>query len=156
MIKAVPRYDSNMAKFSTYMYPNIDGALKRFVNYTDRVIKIPHQKHLKEKTKEKAENAKFILSLDKEIDSSKNSSSNETFTLLDILPDETNMEEYSVNRMAIVDAIKSLDWKEKLVIIYRYYFDLNQTTIGRMIGVSQVHCHRLEKKALNKMKTKLS
>lgn len=153
MIKAVRNYDPNIAKITTYMYPNIDGALKRFVNYTDRIIKIPHQKHLKKATQDKAANAKTVFSLDKELVS--NNSNYESYTLLDIIPDNYNMENETINRISINGAIKSLEWKEKLVIIYRYYYDLNQTIIGKMMGISQVHAHRLERKALNKMKSKL-
>lgn len=149
MIKAIPRFNPDIAKFSTYMYPTIDGHLKRFVGYKNKIVPIPHQKHLKEETKQKAENIKNIISLDKKI---YNNSSFEEFTLMDIIPDEENMEDSIINKLSIIHAIKELNWREKIVIIYRFYFDLNQTVIGNMMGISQVHVHRIEKKALNKMK----
>lgn len=151
MMKATPKYNPEHAKFSTYMYPTIDGHLKRFVGYRDRIIPIPHQKHLKPETQARAENAKSIFSLDKEVQHNRGNSG-DTVTLMDILPNEVEIESKIVNRLVISDAIKSLTWREKVVITYRYYFDLNQTHIGQLMLLSQVHCHRLEKKALKNMR----
>jgi RNA polymerase sigma factor (sigma-70 family) len=158
MCNAIKRYDPEKAKFTTYMHPTIDGHLKRFVGYRDRIIPIPHQKHLKQETQDKAVNAKIIYSLDMEISGHMKSQPGAYITLLDMVPDEKNMdlESNTVNRLCISDAIKSLEWKEKLVIIYRYYFDLNQATIGRLMWLSQVHVHRIERKALKNMKLVLT
>lgn len=153
MIKAVSRFDPSRAKFSTYMYPTLDGHLKRFVGYRDRLIPIPHQKHLKQETQDKAANARTIYSLDKTI---KISDNDNDYTLLDILPDNVNLEKNIVDKLCLNDAIKSLEWREKLVIIYRYYFDLNQMHIAKLMWLSQVHVHRIEKKALKNMKTFLT
>lgn len=154
MINAIPRFDPTKAKFSTYMYPTLDGHLKRFVGYRDRLIPIPHQKHLKQETQDKANNAKNVYSLDKSIKTGK--STGEEFNLLDIVPDTENLESSAVNRLCLNDAIYSLEWREKLVIIYRYYFDLNQMHIGKLMHMSQVHVHRLEKKALKNMRNFLT
>lgn len=154
LINAIPNYNPEMAKLSTYIYPNIDGHLKRLVGYKDRIIPIPHQKHLKQETQEKAQKAKTVYSLDKKISNSYNDNSEE-FTLMDVIPDNLNLENSVVNRLSIIDAIKKLNWQERLVITYRFYFDLNQTTIGLLMGISQVHAHRLEKKALKNIKAYL-
>jgi RNA polymerase sigma factor (sigma-70 family) len=149
MINAMPKYDPTKAKLTTYMFPTINGHLIRFCQYRDKIIPIPHQKYLKQVTKDKADLAKFILSLDKkyaDIDGA------EECTLLNILPGEDSFEELTVNKICITDAIKQLEWKERLVITYRYYFDLNQTMIGTLMGISQVHVHRLEKRALGYIK----
>jgi RNA polymerase sporulation-specific sigma factor len=153
MVKAIPKYDSDKAKLSTYLYPTIDGRLKYFSQYQDRLIPIPHQKHLKEETIAKADNAKFVLSLDLEY-KKKDNSFNEPYTLMNVIPDNkiVDIEEETINRITIIDAIKSLEWREKIVIVYRFYFDLNQTYIGELMGISQVHVHRLQQKAQDKIK----
>lgn len=152
MIKAIPKYDSEKAKFSTYMYPTIDGHLKRFARYQDRIIPIPHQKHLKEETMIKADIAKFVLSLDLKYS---NSDGDDNYTLVNLLPSEVNVEYEASNNLDLDDAIKSLEWREKIIIIYRFYFDLNQTFIGKLLGISQAHTHRCEKKALDKIRRHL-
>ena len=146
MCKAMTTYDSEKAKLTTYMFPTINGHLKRYTHYKDRIIPIPHQKHLKLETQQKRENAKNILSLDKKYANENNS------TLMNIIPDESNIEEQTVNKIILTEAIKQLEWKEKIVIIYRFYFDLSQTMIGEIMLMSQVHVHRLEKRALEKIK----
>lgn len=150
MINAIHKYNPTKSKFTTYMWPTIDGHLKRYVYYLDRAISLPHQKHLKEETQEMARRAKIVYSLDKKI--YPNGNTEDEFTLLDLLPDESVVDEYCINKIVISDAVKSLNWREKIVIIYRFYFDLNQSDIGKLMGFSQVHVHRIEKKALNKLK----
>lgn len=153
MSKAMPKYDADKAKLTTYMYPTIDGHLKRFVRYKDRLVPIPHQKHLKEETKAKAEKAKFILSLDKKYSDNEDQ---ENCTLMNILPSNSNVAQEVVDKISVTDAVKNLEWREKIVIIYRFYFDLNQTYIGKLMSISQVHVHRLEKRALKNMRRFLS
>lgn len=153
MAKAIPNYNAEKGKITTYMWPTIDGHLKRYVRYQDRLIPIPHQKHLKIETIAKAEQAKNVYSLDLEYKG--NANDREPYTLLHVIPDKKTekMDDKIVNKIVLIDGIKSeLDWREKVVIIYRFYFDLNQTMIGRMMGISQVHAHRIEKRALSKLK----
>lgn len=153
MAKALPNYDSEKAKLTTYMYPTIDGHLKYYSRYKDRLIPIPHQKHLKKVTMIKAEQAKTVLSLDKEY----RSPISESFSLINIIPDnkiQETSEEVS-NKIILNKAIKSLEWKEKIVICYRFYFDLNQTFIGKIMGISQPHVHRIETRALQNIKAYL-
>jgi RNA polymerase sporulation-specific sigma factor len=153
MAKAIPNYDPKKGKITTYMWPTIDGHLKRYALYQDRLIPIPHQKHLKQKTLNKAKQAKNIFSLDLEY---KNSNSDkEPYTLMHIIPDKKmdDIDDKIVNKIVLSEAIKkTLDWREKVIIIYRFYFDLHQTDIGKLMGISQVHCHRIEKRALAKIK----
>lgn len=152
MLKAIPNYNVDKGKFSTYMWPTLDGHLKRYVYYQNRLIPIPHQKHLKPETIAKAETAKNVFSLDLKYNSS---GSEEPYTLLHVIPDkkEDNMDNKLVDKIVVTDAIRSeLNWKERIVIIYRYYFDLSQTKIGELMAMSQVHVHRTEKRALAKIK----
>jgi RNA polymerase sporulation-specific sigma factor len=153
MTKAIPKWDPEKGKLTTYLYPTIDGHLKRYAYYQDRLIPIPHQNHLKKETMAKAEIAKNVYSLDLKY---KGNSGEENFTLLHILPDKKteDTDTLSTDKLVILDAVSStLDWRERLIIAYRFYFDLDQTFIGKLMGISQVHCHRLEKRALAKIKT---
>lgn len=154
MAKAIPNYNPEKGKITTYMWPTIDGHLKRYALYQDRLIPIPHQKHLKQETMDKAEQVKNVYSLDLEYKGN-SSQDKEPYTLLHVIPDKKteNMDQKIVDKIVLIDGIKTqLDWREKIIIIYRFYFDLNQTVIGKMMGISQVHAHRIEKRALTKLK----
>jgi RNA polymerase sigma-B factor len=154
MAKALPKYDPEKGKITTYLFPTLDGHLKRYVRYQDRLIPIPHQKHLKQETMAKAEQAKNVYSLDLEYKGSGNQDK-EPYTLMHVIPDKKTeeMDEKIINKIVLIDGIKTqLDWREKVIITYRFYFDLDQTQIGKLMGISQVHTHRIISKALVKLK----
>jgi RNA polymerase sigma factor (sigma-70 family) len=72
-----------------------------------------------------------------------------------VIPDKKteDMENNIVNKIVLHDAIRTqLNWREKIIVIYRFYFDLDQTTIGNLVGISQVHCHRMLDKSLSKIR----
>lgn len=157
MMKAIPNYNPEKGKITTYMWPTIDGHLKRYALYQDRLIPIPHQKHLKQETMDKAEKVKNIFSLDLEYKN--NNSDREPYTLMNVIPDKKteDMENKIVNKLVLIEGIKTqLNWREKIIIIYRFYFDIDQTMIGHLMGVSQVHAHRIINKALGKLKVYLT
>jgi RNA polymerase sigma factor (sigma-70 family) len=153
MAKAIPNYNEDKGKITTYMCPTLAGHLKRYVHYQDRLIPIPHQKHLKKETMDKAEQAKNVYSLDLEY--TNGSQDKEPYTLMHVIPDKKteDMENNIVNKIVLHDAIRTqLNWREKIIVIYRFYFDLDQTTIGNLVGISQVHCHRMLDKSLSKIR----
>src|SRR5690606_37058186 len=115
MVKAIQNYNEDKAKLSTYLYPTIDGHLKRFARYQDRLIPIPHQKHLKKETLAKAEQAKFVLSLDLKYS---NEEGDDSYTLMNVIPEKTEIEGEVINRLTVIDAIYSLEWREKIIIAY--------------------------------------
>lgn len=61
-----------------------------------------------------------------------------------------------VNDMMVDKAVKVLDEKEKEVIILRYYKEMTQTQIAKILKTSQVQISRIEKKALKKMHDKIA
>ncbi|AMB18751.1 RNA polymerase sigma factor [Bacillus phage Eldridge] len=56
-----------------------------------------------------------------------------------------------VNNEALIQALRVLDKQERQVINFRYFDLLNQTDTGKMMGVSQMHVSRLERRALDKL-----
>ncbi|AIW03562.1 RNA polymerase sigma factor [Bacillus phage Moonbeam] len=48
-------------------------------------------------------------------------------------------------------SLRALSDQERQVITYRYFDLLNQTETGKLLGVSQMHISRLEKRALDKL-----
>ena len=60
-----------------------------------------------------------------------------------------------VNKIALREAISSLDSKGKQIIMLRYFKDKTQIQVAKMLGISQVQVSRIEKKVLKIMKEKL-
>ena len=63
------------------------------------------------------------------------------------------MEEGILERMALREALKNLTERERLVIELRYFHSLTQQKVAGVIGVSQVQVSRIEKKALERLRT---
>ena len=74
------------------------------------------------------------------------------FTLEDVLT-EGSMEEILVVRIALKEAIRMLPERERSVIGLRYYRGLTQDKTAKILGVSQVQISRIEKKALQLLRT---
>ena len=63
------------------------------------------------------------------------------------------MEEKLLEKLALREALRHLGEKERLVIQLRYYHSLTQQRVAELIGVSQVQVSRIEKKALERLRT---
>ena len=70
----------------------------------------------------------------------------------------TDIDEQSLinNKIAVTQLINNLEEREKQVILLRYYRGKTQTEISKIMGTSQVQISRIEKKALDIMKRKLT
>lgn len=70
----------------------------------------------------------------------------------------TNVDEQTLvtNKIAITQLIEHLEEKEKQVILLRYYRSKTQTETAEILGTSQVQISRIEKRALQTMKRKLT
>lgn len=66
---------------------------------------------------------------------------------------ETDLEKEKVlDRMLIHQLIRNLDTRERQLIEYRYFQEMTQTEVAKMLGISQVQVSRLEKKILMRMR----
>lgn len=70
----------------------------------------------------------------------------------------SNIDEQNLitNKIAISQLLENLKQDEKEVILLRYFKEKTQVEIARIIGTSQVQVSRIEKKALENMKRKLT
>lgn len=179
IIKAYNNYDENSnAKFSTYAFIYIKGEMLNFLKM-DRAIKV-NSDYLKlykayEKSKEfltqklgrvpslseislfmKVEEkvledayiaCEFVSSLDKEIN-------NDEANMYEIVG-EIKEENYEVKIM-INDALNSLSHEERELMKLRYYKDYTQSEVAKYLNMSQVQVSRMEKKAKEKVRTKIA
>jgi len=79
----------------------------------------------------------------------------DSLTIMDKLSDGFSVENLN-NKLALREMIKTLNTREKQIIIMRYYLDKTQSEIAKELGVSQVQISRIENKVLSEMKDKLS
>ena len=60
-----------------------------------------------------------------------------------------------VDKITIWEMIKKLSWRDREIINLRYFKDKTQTQVAKILGISQVHVSRIEKKILNEFRSKL-
>ncbi len=182
-IKAVKNFDTSFnVKFSTYVVPMIIGEIKRFMR-DDGTIKVSRSikstnvqinRYIESYMKEKGDKpsieqiAKHFEMDSQEIvfimDSARmpislytpfEDGENKSLLLIDRYAQDNSGEEMFEN-IALKDALKNLEERDKMIILMRYFRDKTQSEIAKELNISQVQVSRLEMKILNKMREKLS
>ena len=176
-LKAIDGFDlSYGTQFSTYAVPKIAGEIRRFLR-DDGAVKV--SRSVKERAAAiKMARARLTAQWSREptlselaealdltveeiaaaetataaTESIQRESGEEGFTLEHILTDGF-MEEQLIERIALKEAIGKLPDREKTVIGLRYYRGLTQEKTAKILGVSQVQVSRIEKKALQALRT---
>ncbi|MBE6139934.1 MAG: sigma-70 family RNA polymerase sigma factor [Firmicutes bacterium] len=173
IIKAYTKYQKNgETKFSTYAFKYIFGEmyklacnkeiklsadilkLYKLIEKTRYILaqkigKIPSNEQLAiylemdiQKIDQAVNSACYIMSIDEELDEQK--SFHETISL------EENVSQD--DKILLKDSLEILNDVEKDIIKLRYFADLTQSEIAKMLGLSQVKVSRYEKRSLAKMK----
>ncbi len=92
------------------------------------------------------------LSVDRQRDANSDGS---TVSLLDILGEgESGFEEIHL-KMLIDKLLTSLTDREQKILHYTYFDSLSQNETGEILGISQMHVSRLQRRALRKMRAAL-
>lgn len=176
-LKAVDGFDINFGtQFSTYAVPKISGEIRRFMRDDGTVkvsrcikeraasIKAARQKltilynreptlsELSEEMSLSVEEIAVAETATSATESIHKENGDGGFTLEDILTDGA-MEEELVERIALKEAVRKLPQREQMVIILRYYRGLTQDSSSKILGVSQVQVSRIEKKALQLLRS---
>lgn len=183
LVKAINNFDLTYnVKFSTYAVPMIIGEIKRFLR-DDGMIKVSRNvKSLarkvyfyKEVLTKKLKRSPTIEELAEYADVDKEEilfaieSSNSLQYLYDTIHQDDGapvllidkLSEKSVDdgnlieRIALKEALSSLDNKARQIILLRYFKDKTQVQVAKMLGINQVQVSRIEKKVLAEMRKKL-
>lgn len=77
-------------------------------------------------------------------------------SLIDKISTGKNEEEIITNKIVIKQLLKELDERDREIILLRFFKEKTQTEVARILGISQVQVSRIERKVLDKMKTKLT
>ncbi len=83
------------------------------------------------------------------------SGSGETLYVMDQVRDNNNHDEVWLESIAISEAMKKLNERERTIINKRYYSGKTQIEIAADMGISQAQVSRLEKTALGKIRKEL-
>ena len=176
-LKAVEGFDTAYGtQFSTYAVPKIAGEIRRFLR-DDGAIKVSRSikeraaaiKKARERLTGELGREPTVSELSQALDLSaeeiasaetatsaaesiQRQTGEEGFSLEDVLCTD-GMEEQLLERMTLQEALKHLGEKERMVIQLRYYHSLTQQRVSEIIGVSQVQVSRIEKKALQQLRT---
>lgn len=180
-MKAIQKFDTNFeVRLSTYAVPYILGEIRRYTQ-TEGPIKISRsikellykisevQKEYLKKGKEigieeiakevRVSKDEVIVALESKtpINSIYENESNDEdgVSLIDKLSTGIDEQNLITNKIALTELIKKLNENERQVIMLRYFRGKTQTEVARIIGVNQVQVSRIERRVLEKMKSKL-
>ena len=181
LIKAIDNFNTNYnLQFSTYAVPMIIGEIKRYLR-DNTMVRISRQikdlayKALKEKESYQAKYFKEIseeelakrLNVTKEeikiaLDSTCAISSlydtvysdqDDEILLIDQISDDNDSSEKLINNITLNDALSSLSDMQKKVINDRYYLGKTQFEIANEFNISQAQVSRIEKNAIENIKS---
>lgn len=183
LVKAVNNFNSSFnVKFSTYAVPMILGEIRRYIRddgmmKVSRTVKSQAIKihYAREELSKKLNRAPTIDELSsytgiekEELVFAMESNSNLQYLydtihqedgipvlLIDKLSEEGEEDGNITEKIALKEALSSLDERGKKIIILRYFKDKTQIEVAKMLGISQVQVSRIEKKVLNLMRQKL-
>ncbi|UOE92449.1 MULTISPECIES: RNA polymerase sporulation sigma factor SigF [Bacillaceae] len=181
LIKSVDKFDlSYDVKFSTYAVPMIIGEIQRFLRddgtvKVSRSIKelgnkirkvkdelsktlgrVPTVNEIAEKLEITPEEVVFAGEASRSLTSIHETvyeNDGDPITLLDQIADHSEAKWF--DKLALKEAIRHLDERERLIVYLRYYKDQTQSEVATRLGISQVQVSRLEKKILEQIKDQM-
>lgn len=176
-LKAIEGFDPAYGtQFSTYAVPKIAGEIRRFLRDDGAVkvsrcikeraasIKMARQRLTAQWNREPtlSELAEELDLTVEEIAAAETATSAAEsihkengeggFTLEDVLT-SGSMEDELIESIALKEAVFKLPERERTVVALRYYRGMTQDRCAKIMGVSQVQISRIEKKALQMLRT---
>ena len=180
LIKAIDNFDlSQNVQFSTYAVPMIIGEIRRYLRDNNsirvsRSLKDIAYKALQVKERLVNQNSRepTISEIAKELNLPKKDvvfaldaisdpvslfepvyhDGGEAIYVMDQVKDEKNNDESWLENIAINEAMKHLDQREKHILSLRFFHGRTQMEVANEIGISQAQVSRLEKSALKQMR----
>ena len=178
-MKAVDGFDTDYGTcFSTYAVPKIAGEIRRFLR-DDGAVKVsrgikeqaaqihqarsqleqrlnrePSLSELSEETGFSPEEIAYAETATGPAESLQRPSGEDGFTLEQVLGDY-GAEERMVEHVALRAVVEKLPVRERQVIALRYYHGMTQQNCAKVMHVSQVQISRLERKAIEHLRSTL-
>ena len=183
LIKAIDNFNTELdVKFSTYAVPMIIGEIRRYLRDNNsirvsrsvrdlayRALQVkeeltkesfcePTIEQIANKLGEKKQDVVSALEAITEPISLYEpifNDSGDSIYIMDQISDATASDELWVEDLALKDAMKKLNDREKRIINMRFYAGKTQSEIAKEIGISQAQVSRLEKSALERIKKQI-
>lgn len=180
LIKAIDNFDpSHAVKFSTYGVPMIAGEIRRYLrdNSAIRVSRSMRDTayrvlQVRERLISETQREPTVEQIAKELDIPREdvvfamdaivdpvslyepvySDGGDTLCVMDQVRDTQNTDESWTDRIALKDALKRLDDRERRILSLRFYEGKTQMEVSAEVGISQAQVSRLEKGAINTIK----
>lgn len=180
LMKAIDNFDLNQnVRFSTYAVPMIIGEIRRYLRDNNAIrvsrslrdiaykVLIVKEKYLKDNNKEPTisqiakelnlPRAEVVFALDAIQDPVSlyepiYHDGGDAIYVMDQVKDNNNTDENWLENIAIKEAMKKLNEREKLILKLRFFNGRTQIEVADEIGISQAQVSRLEKTALLHMR----
>jgi len=154
LIKAIEKYDSNRAKFSTYAYIKIRGEILDYLRKLDFLPRSVREKLKNGEVSELKEEVATLISIEEKLFGN----SERYFikdTLTSDLPDPEDLVLKNEAKRVLASAISQLSDKEQLVLQLIFVEELDLKSIGEILGVSVSRVSQIKTGALKKLKKTL-
>jgi len=183
LIKAIDNFDISVGvKFSTYAVPMIIGEIRRYLRdnsmlrvsrgMRDLAYKALGAKDALSKKLSRdpsvEEIAKMLGEKPSDVSAALDaivapvslydpvySDGGDSIYLLDQISDERSVDESWIDDIALSEALKKLNERERAIVMMRFYKGKTQMEIADEIGISQAQVSRIEKTALERIKKQL-
>lgn len=183
LIKAIDNFDINQpVRFSTYGVPMIIGEIRRYLRdnsaiRVSRSMRDTAYRVLQVRDRFLAENQRepTVEQIAKELDIPREevvfamdaivapvslyepvySDGGDAICVMDQVRDTKNTDEDWTDRIALKEAMKRLDPRERRILSLRFYEGKTQMEVSAEVGISQAQVSRLEKGAINTIKKNL-
>lgn len=180
LIKAIDNFDINQpVKFSTYGVPMIIGEIRRYLrdNSAIRVSRSMRDTayrvlQVRERLLSETQREPTVEQIAKELEIPREdvvfamdaivdpvslyepvySDGGDALCVMDQVRDTQNTDESWTERIALKDALKRLDDRERRILSLRFYEGKTQMEVSAEVGISQAQVSRLEKGAINTIK----
>ena len=180
LIKAIDNFDiSQPVKFSTYGVPMIIGEIRRYLrdNSAIRVSRSMRDTayrvlQVRERLIAETQREPTVEQIAKELDIPREevvfamdaivdpvslyepvySDGGNAICVMDQVRDTKNTDELWTERIALKDALRLLDDRERRILSLRFYEGKTQMEVSAEVGISQAQVSRLEKGAINTIK----
>ena len=181
LIKAIDNFDiTQPVRFSTYGVPMIIGEIRRYLrdNSAIRVSRSMRDTayrvlQVRERLISETQREPTVEQIAKELDIPRedvvfamdaimdpvslydpvySDSGGDTLCVMDQVRDTKNTDENWTDRIALKEAMKRLDDRERRILSLRFYEGKTQMEVSAEVGISQAQVSRLEKGAINTIK----
>lgn len=184
LMKAIDNFDINQpVRFSTYGVPMIVGEIRRYLRDNSairvsrsmrdtayRVLQVRDQLIARDQREPTVEQIAKVLDIPREevvfamdavvapvslYEPVYSDGGGDALCVMDQVRDNRNTDESWIDHIALKEAIRKLDDREKRILSLRFYEGKTQMEVSAEVGISQAQVSRLEKGAINTIRKNL-